>query len=331
MSVPTLPVSVVIPFYDGNDTIARAIASVDRQTVRPSEILVIDDGSPDPLDTGRLAARVPVRVLRHETNRGIPAARNTAIRAATADWIALLDQDDEWVPEKLEWQWAALERAGHDPATVAFGRLRIPGLDGAPAWIFPGARAIRRMERGGEAAVRELAFHGCVTPPVTLLFHRSLLERHGYLDESYRGGADDYELVLRLAAAGARFRCDASPAPARPAVFRHDTGRNYSAHAPRYLRDDLRIFPALAARYPLVARYRDRALARVRYAFGRHCDRAGRQRRAAVWYRGASRLDPWWPRPWIARLRLALPRPLQRATARLWARLKRLARRTAPS
>lgn len=325
-----LPVSVVIPFYNGNATIQRAIASINAQTARPLEILVVEDGSPDPLDAGQLQSEVEVRVIRHERNRGIPAARNTAIREARGDWIALLDQDDEWVPGKLEWQWAEVERASGAEDVVVFGRLLLPGDGSQPAWPFPGARSIERMERGGDEALRELVRHGCVTPPVTLLFHRALLERHGYLDESLRGGADDYELALRMAAAGARFRCDASRAGGRYAAIRHHTGQNYSAHAPRYLRDDLRIVEKLAARYPAMAARREEALARIRYAFGRHYDRTGSRRRALVSYRKAMALDPAWPKPWIARARLALPGPVQRWMAAAWSRVERWRRETPP-
>jgi glycosyltransferase involved in cell wall biosynthesis len=325
-----LPVTVVIPFYDGNDTIQRTIASIDAQTVPPTEILVVDDGSPDPVDPARLQADVDVRVLRHDGNRGIPAARNTAIRAARTDWIALLDQDDEWVPEKLEWQWRALERAGTSEDVVVFGRLLLPGDGDDPAWVFPGLRSVERMERGGRGALEELVHHGCVTPPVTLLFNRRILDRHGYLDESLRGGADDYELALRMAAAGARFVCDASSSGGRHSAVRHHTGRNYSAHAPRYLRDDLRIVEKLADRYPAMAELRDEALARVRYAFGRHYDRTGAHRRAAVSYRRATALDPLWPKPWLARARLAMPRSVQRLVERVWLRLERVWRDTVP-
>ncbi len=326
MSERWAPVSVVIPFYGGNDTIQRAIRSVNEQSLRPREILVVDDGSPDPVDPAQLESEVEVRILTHADNRGIPAARNTAIRAARTHWIALLDQDDEWTRDKLERQWEGVRKAGEDSETIVFGRLLLPGEDGAPPWAYPANRSIRRMEQGGRAALRELVLHGCVTPPVTLLFNRKLLERYGYLDEDLRGGADDYELVLRMAASGARFIFNAPLSTARYSSIRHHTGRNYSAHAPRYLRDDLRIIRKLAAELPLMSHYREKALARVWYAFGRHYDRSRTPLKASACYRRASRLDRCWWKPWLARLRLVLPARAQRWIEAGWEWLERARR-----
>ena len=102
-------VSVVIPAYNAADHIARALDSVLAQTHRPDEIIVVDDGSTD--NTAAVVKRYgpAVRYIRQE-NAGASAARNTAIKAAASDWIAFLDCDDEWLPEKLELQLALLDR-----------------------------------------------------------------------------------------------------------------------------------------------------------------------------------------------------------------------------
>ena len=94
-------VSVVIPSYNIRDYIGRTLRSVLDQTVRPLEILVVDDGSTD--GTGDVAGGypAPVRVIR-QTNAGPSGARNTGILAARGEFVALLDGDDEWRPRHLE-------------------------------------------------------------------------------------------------------------------------------------------------------------------------------------------------------------------------------------
>jgi len=102
-------VSIVIPTFNRAALLTRALASVRRQTHCDWEAIVVDDGSAD-----ATAAAVAgfddrrIRYLRHAANRGGSAARNTGIRAARGDFIAFLDDDDEWVDEKLEEQLRAL-------------------------------------------------------------------------------------------------------------------------------------------------------------------------------------------------------------------------------
>jgi glycosyltransferase involved in cell wall biosynthesis len=99
-----LPVSVVIPVYNRAEMIGRAVRSVlGQQSVRPAEVLVVDDGSSD--ETGDRATAAGARVITHEANRGEGAARNTGIDSATQPWIALLDSDDEWMPNLLSLLW----------------------------------------------------------------------------------------------------------------------------------------------------------------------------------------------------------------------------------
>lgn len=104
-----LPVTAVIPAYRRPDMVERAVRSVLRQECRPDEIIVVDDASGD--DTGPRAASLGARVITHAENRGEGGARNTGLEAATHDWVALLDCDDEWLPAHLATLWAA--RDGH--------------------------------------------------------------------------------------------------------------------------------------------------------------------------------------------------------------------------
>lgn len=103
-------VSVIIPTYKRAMLVQRAIESVLRQTYRNFEILVVDDESPD--NTTSVVKAIPdsrIKYIRHEKNKGLPAVRNTGIRAATGELIAFLDDDDEWREDKLVKQIRAID------------------------------------------------------------------------------------------------------------------------------------------------------------------------------------------------------------------------------
>ncbi len=103
--LPTLPISVVIPAFNRARLLERALESVASQRPRvPAEVIVVDDHSTD--DSPQVAERFGVRLIRHERNLGgNAAARETGLRAASQEWVALLDDDDEWLPHHLETLW----------------------------------------------------------------------------------------------------------------------------------------------------------------------------------------------------------------------------------
>lgn len=98
-------VSVIVPAYNAADCLERALNSALAQTMADLEVIVVDDGSQD--TTFEIACRVAardsrVKVLRNEHNRGVAGSRNRAVKAARGEWIAFLDADDVWFPERLE-------------------------------------------------------------------------------------------------------------------------------------------------------------------------------------------------------------------------------------
>lgn len=108
-------ISVVIPTYNRRDLLKRALLSMLAQTLLPTEIIVIDDGSTD--DTAAMIrTEFPAVHYYHQENQGVGSARNTGIQHAIGDWIAFLDSDDEWLPEKLARQQAAL--AAHPDSRI---------------------------------------------------------------------------------------------------------------------------------------------------------------------------------------------------------------------
>ncbi|MDH4201264.1 MAG: glycosyltransferase [Phycisphaerae bacterium] len=105
----SITISAVIPAYNAEKYIARAIDSVLAQTRPVDEIIVIDDGSSD--KTADIVRSYGDKVkLISQPNAGVSAARNTGVLAATGDWVAFLDADDEWLPRKIELQTANLKK-----------------------------------------------------------------------------------------------------------------------------------------------------------------------------------------------------------------------------
>jgi len=96
---------VVIPAFNAAATLPRCLESVFAQTLRPNEVIVVDDGSTD--NTMAVAGKLGASVITR-TNGGPSAARNAGLRAAVGEWIALLDADDTWASRKLERQTACI-------------------------------------------------------------------------------------------------------------------------------------------------------------------------------------------------------------------------------
>jgi glycosyltransferase involved in cell wall biosynthesis len=104
-------VSVVIPYYRASQTIARAVESALGQTVRPHEIIIVDDGCPEGAEAATKQFGSSVALIR-KPNGGAASARNLGIEHARSEWIAFLDADDYWEPSKLERQLTFSEGAG---------------------------------------------------------------------------------------------------------------------------------------------------------------------------------------------------------------------------
>ncbi len=185
-------VSVVIPVHNREALIDRAVDSVLAQTHGDFELLVVDDASTDGT-VARLLARVPdprLRLLRHEVNRGAAAARNTAIKAARGEFIAFLDSDDEWLPEKLERQLACMAAAPDDVLMCCTGY-----------WMMrERSREVTARIPQSRGPWRDTLLGGCtLSPGSTAFIRRRAFDIHGLLDESL-GRLEDWDWLLRYAA-----------------------------------------------------------------------------------------------------------------------------------
>ncbi len=179
-------VSVIIPTYNRGGNAVRAMKSALAQTEQSLEVLVIDDGSTD--DTPTLFENPPgrVRYFRKE-NGGASSARNVGLRNATGEWLALLDSDDEWAPDKLERQLKAM---GTQFVAAACRHVHI-NADGSrqeKPQVLPG---------GDQHLFRDL-YEDLSLKTSSLIFKRHLLERIGLFNERFPV-SNDWDFFLRLA------------------------------------------------------------------------------------------------------------------------------------
>ncbi len=182
----TLPVAVIIPSFNRKHTLARAIDSVLNQTRAPQEIVVIDDGSTDD-SSDFIAKRYPQVKLLQQANAGVSAARNLGIAESLAPWLAFLDSDDEWLPDKLAEQFQAITD-NPDADIIHCDEI----------WIRNGTRVNpmrKHQKRGGDIFSQCLAL--CAISPSAVVLRRSLLQECGGFDESFPA-CEDYDLWLRL-------------------------------------------------------------------------------------------------------------------------------------
>ncbi len=181
-----LSVSVIIPTHDRAQVLCRALDSVLAQTVAPAEIIVVDDGSTDNT-AGLVAERYPQVSYLYQPNQGVSKARNSGFEQSRGEWLAFLDSDDEWLPEKLERQMAALRQ---QPG------FRLCHTD--EVWIRNGKR-VNPMNKHAKSGgfIFENCLPLCAISPSSVLIRRDLFERHEGFDEQLPA-CEDYDLWLRI-------------------------------------------------------------------------------------------------------------------------------------
>lgn len=192
----TLPsICVVIPAYNSEKTIQRALDSVASQTLSPARILVIDDASADA--TGKIAqgyAGAKVEVIRLAKNRGAAGARNEGIRQADTDLVAFLDADDEWRSTKLEKQVKLIVSEPRSSFVSCGSDLT------SPAGEYLSDTFLGQAITVGDNAWKALLEDNYVTTPSVLAWRRHLQELGGF-DQSLKI-AEDQDMWIRLAERG---------------------------------------------------------------------------------------------------------------------------------
>ena len=302
--------TVVIPCYRGEHLVGDAIQSVLAEGERV-EVIVVDDGSPD--RSAEVVAAIGdarVRLVRHEKNRGIAAARNTGLVQAKTEFVAFLDQDDMWLPGFVDAALCALRKAGAEKCVLVF------------------CDEIQRNARGSERRVRvTLPAQRVLDAPPSLLgallrerfvvlgasiIRRTVLVEIGGFDERIRGGSDDFDVVVRLAERGGFVHIDGAY------FVRRLHGQNYT-NAELMIDESIAVIDRLLVRHPdLLA---DGRMGKAQRLYRRASDAIvqGRTARARADYVESLRLYKWQPRAWLG-LALSSSGGLGTALAARWYR-----------
>lgn len=183
-------VSIVIPAYNRVEMLRRAVASVLAQSWRDLEVLVVDDGSAHDIAAILSAFDDPrLKVIRHDTNRGASAARNTGIQAAAGEFVAFLDSDDEWLPNCVERRLASFDAAGPE-TVVAYAGVR----------VVPPVKPPRDQYLRGDLS-QALVVRNVIGSTSCVMARRTALLAIGGFDETLPS-CQDWDLYIRLARLG---------------------------------------------------------------------------------------------------------------------------------
>lgn len=182
-------VSCIIPTYNRPNHLRRAIGSILEQTYRPLELIIVDDFSSEDYISGVVQKindeSITPMIIRHNENNGASAARNSGIQSANGNYIAFLDDDDKWLPQKIEKQISDLEQSD---ATFSYCWVRRVGPNGEHR-----ATHTPRTERNPTKRLFTGNFTGTTS---TIVVTNDLCQRVGGFDQSLPRW-NDWDFALR--------------------------------------------------------------------------------------------------------------------------------------
>jgi glycosyltransferase involved in cell wall biosynthesis len=183
-------VSVVIPTHNRDRFLKAAIQSVLNQTFQDFELIVVDDASTDrTVEVVQSFADPRITYIRHETNKGGAAARNNGIRNASGKYIAFLDDDDEWMKDKLRLQVHLIDRSPDKVGLIYTGYEVVDRDTGR-------VRRVNIPTKRGDLS-SELLLHNCLGSTSSALLKRNCLKNAGLFDEALPS-FQDYDLWIRI-------------------------------------------------------------------------------------------------------------------------------------
>ena len=181
-----MKISVVIPSYNRKELLKRSINSVNNQTIKPFEIIVVDDGSFDGTEAMIKRNYDFIKFIKQK-NKGVSAARNFGIKVSSGEWICFLDSDDEWKNDKLEKQIIAVKS---NPDYKFFHSDEI--------WVKNGKRINQKKKHkkyGGD--IFDKCLDMCRISPSSVLIDKTIFDDVGIFNENLVI-CEDYELWLRI-------------------------------------------------------------------------------------------------------------------------------------
>ncbi len=288
-----------MPYYNGRQFIKDAVESVVNQTYTDLEILIVNDSSPDsPMeflnDLKKMDTRI--KILSHSENRGIAAARNTAIINSTGNFIALLDQDDQWLSDKLKLQ-TDFVKDNPDVGLVFSNYFR---TDESGIITGQGDKCHTIVSDSEEGTLKNLFMKNRITA-CSVMFKRECVEKVGMFDEGLKGGTDDYDMWLRIAG---QYRIGYID---QPLVKRRSHGENTSNRFKEQgMLDHLIIIDKICKTYPFLNQFKKERLSRIYYNLGRYYAKRGNKPEAKRYFKNTISNSPFSIRPYFHLLKNSL-------------------------
>lgn len=187
-------VSVIIPTFQRSEYLIRAVESVLNQTYPNIELIVVDDNDGENqyrVDTyGNIRSYIKkgdVKYLKHEANKGLPSARNTGIKSSKGEFVAFLDDDDQWLPQKIEKQIDLFQKLGDSYGIIGSYWKIINEFDNT--------ERIRTLKHRGDLS--EILALNHFAPPSMVVVKKKYLDQVNNFDENFRW-REDIELYYRL-------------------------------------------------------------------------------------------------------------------------------------
>src|SRR5579871_3655533 len=206
-------VSVITPFYNRAGCFADIAETLHAQSFQDFELVIVDDGSDDDLrlEIEKVEAKFPIRLVRLDRNKGAASARNVGIDNSSGTYVAFLDSDDAWMPEKLLAQFHQLENASDRSSLVSLTRHLVVG---ARTYEAP-RRLLNRLDPIGEYLFQR---DGIIQS--SMMFMTTDLAKSARFEDGGRGH-DYWSFALRLERMGARFEM----LPAALTIYNNADGR----------------------------------------------------------------------------------------------------------
>ncbi|MCP4050242.1 MAG: glycosyltransferase [bacterium] len=180
-------ISVIVPLFNRELHAGRCIQSILNQTLKPEEIIVINDGSTDKSLEVLESFSGQIKIINLKKTHGVSYARNKGIKSAKSTWLAFLDSDDEWTSEKLHNQWSYIQK---NPFYEV--------IQSEEVWIRNGIRVNAcKHHQKKQGWIWENCLNRCLISPSGILIKKSIFDQFGLFDETLPA-CEDYDMWLRI-------------------------------------------------------------------------------------------------------------------------------------
>jgi len=236
-------VSVVIPYYNGEEFIAEAVESVAKQSYRNWELILVDDGSKNKPDNiiAKYGHNKRFRYIRHKHNKGIAATRNTGIKAAKGKYIAFLDQDDIWLNDKLKRQVKVFKQATDKLGMVCTGMYFADSIGVA-------FRQFNGYDDKDQRKMIKDMFLNAINSGSIMMIKIECINEAGVFDEDFVA-YDDFDYWMRIAK---KFNVKYINAPLAKKRFH---GSNTSLHNLSVFPDTIKAYHQACQIHPFLNKY----------------------------------------------------------------------------